>query len=124
MIPIVYWDIDSYSVLRLIVYRGTCLTCVSWPTSLTWRAWGTYSWRTWLTFVPKAGQVTEVGQDTDAIQDTQVRQVPQARQVSEVGQDSQATQDTQVRQVPRYTIKTRYTIRIYISVLARLAGQG
>ena len=84
----------------------------------------TYSWRTWLTFVPKAGQVTKVGQDTDAIQDTQVRQVPQARQVSEVGQDSQATQDTQVRQVPRYTIKTRYTIRIYISVLARLAGQG
>ena len=25
MIPIMYRDIDSYSVLRLIVYRGDCL---------------------------------------------------------------------------------------------------
>ena len=47
MIPIVYRFIDSYSVLRLIVYRGTCLTCVSsfawlsWLPSLTWRTWGT-----------------------------------------------------------------------------------
>ena len=44
VIPIEYRDIDSYSVPRLIVYRGTCLTCVSWvaglswPTSLTWPA--------------------------------------------------------------------------------------
>ena len=30
MIPIVYRDIDSCSVSRLIVYRGTCLTWVSW----------------------------------------------------------------------------------------------
>ena len=54
-------------------------------------------------------QVTELGQDTEAIQDTQVRQVPEARQVSEAGQDSQATQDTQLRQVPRYIIRRRIT---------------
>ena len=48
MIPTVYRDIDSYSVLHLIVYRGTCLTCVSsvawlsWLPSLTWRTWGTW----------------------------------------------------------------------------------
>ena len=57
-----------------------------WPTLVTWPALGT--------------KVSQVRQEY----------VPQARQVSEVGQD------TQVKQVPRYTIKTRYTIRISISV--------
>ena len=44
--------------------------------------------------VPEVRQVTKVGQDTQATQDTKVSQVPQARQVTEVGQDTQVSQDT------------------------------
>ena len=51
--------------------------------------------------VPQEHQVTEVGQDTEAIEDTKVSQVPQVRQVTEVGQDTEAIEDTKVSQVPQ-----------------------
>ena len=42
---------------------------------------------------PQVRQVTEVGQDTEAIEDTKVSQVPQERQVTELGQDTKGRQD-------------------------------
>ena len=50
MIPIVYRYIDSYSVVFLLVYRGTWLTFVSWPTSVTWRAIGVHGRQDRMTF--------------------------------------------------------------------------
>ena len=44
--------------------------------------------------MPQERQVTEVGQDTEAIEDTKVSQIPQVRQVTEVGQDAEVRQDT------------------------------
>ena len=101
---------------------------MSWPTSVTWRTLGylahflgCFSVLAYFNYLGCLSVLAyflgQISQDIEAVQDTQVSQVPQASQIGEVGQDTQATQDTQVRQVTQCTIrKTRYTIRIHISV--------